>query len=216
MTNRPLSQPAPTPVADPSADAALVCVAQFVGAHGVQGLAKVRSFTDDPAALAEYGPLTDDTGRAYTLEIVGEAKGNLLCVVDGIDDRDAAQALNGVKLYIPRAALPALEDEDSFYHADLIGCSLVLPDGAIFGTVRAVHDFGAGDTLEVQQRGGGSVFVPFTKATIPVVDIAARRLTFHPPKGLLAKAKAPGDGNGDGFDGEAVDGDADDEGGEAA
>jgi 16S rRNA processing protein RimM len=107
----------------------------------------------------------------------------------GIEDRDRAEALRGLRLYVPYAALPA-PGEDEFYHADLIGLEAVLPDDTILGRVRAVHDFGAGDTLEIDRSVGQPVVVPFTRAVVPVVDIAGGRLVIDPPPGLLAPVEA--------------------------
>jgi 16S rRNA processing protein RimM len=163
-----------------------VCVGAIAGPHGVRGLVRVKSFTADPGDVAAYGPVEDEAGRRrFTLEIVGQAKGVLIARVSGIADRDAAEALRGVRLYVPRAVLPP-PGEEEYYHADLIGLEAVFPDGSPFGRVRAVHDFGAGDSLEVMRgEGGGTVLVPFTRAAVPVVDIAAGRLVIDPPEGLL-------------------------------
>jgi 16S rRNA processing protein RimM len=163
-----------------------VCVGAIAGPHGVRGLVRVKSFTAEPADVAAYGPVEDEAGRRrFTLEIVGHAKGVLIARVPGIADRDAAEALRGVRLYVPRAVLPP-PDEEEYYHADLIGLEAVFLDGSPFGRVRAVHDFGAGDSLEVTRAdGGGTVLVPFTRAAVPVVDVAAGRLVIDPPQGLL-------------------------------
>ena len=124
-----------------------VCVGVVAGAHGVRGLVRVKSFTDDPADIAAYGPLSDKPGRRrFTLEIVGSAKGVLLARIGGVGDRDAAEALRGLEFYVDREALPQT-DEDEFYHADLIGLPVFLENGEPYGTVRALHEFGAGDMI---------------------------------------------------------------------
>lgn len=162
-----------------------VCVGIITGAHGIQGLVRVKSFTADPAAVAAYGPLTDQTGRRrFALELVAEHKGQWLARLEGVADRTAAEALRGTRLYIDRALLPAPE-EDEFYHADLIGLAAELPDGRSIGTVHALYDFGAGDVIEVALPNGATVMVPFTREAVPEVDIAGGRLVVDPPPGLL-------------------------------
>lgn len=144
--------------------------------HGVRGLVKVRSFTDDPTDIVSYGPLSDEQGREIALSLRGPIKGGLLAAVAGVDDRNAAEALRGVKLYVPRDALPATEDEEEFYYADLIGLAVETADGARLGRVKAVHDFGAGDVLEIKLDEGGDEMLPFTRDMVPVVDVAGGRL----------------------------------------
>ncbi|GAB3127807.1 ribosome maturation factor RimM [Novispirillum itersonii] len=169
-----------------TAPADLVCVGVLVGAHGVRGVVKVKPFTTDPDALDAYGPLTDDTGtRVYALEVLGVQKGSVLCLIDGVDDRDKAEAVKGLRLYIRRDALPDLDDEDEFYHSDLIGLSAVFPDGTKVGVVTALFDFGAGDVLELRGETGGVAMVPFTKAAVPVIDVAGGKVVVEPIEGLL-------------------------------
>jgi 16S rRNA processing protein RimM len=157
----------------------------ITGAHGVRGEVRVKSFTAEPKAIAGYGPLEDEGGaRRFALAIRGAVKGVLIARLDAITDRNAAERLKGTRLYLPRAALPE-PGEDEFYHADLVGLAVVLKDGTEFGRVRAVLDFGAGDSLEVEKSAGGAVIVPFTAAVVPVVDVAAGRLVVDPPDGLL-------------------------------
>jgi 16S rRNA processing protein RimM len=129
--------------------------------------------------------LQDESGtRHFALEIMGAGKGVLLARIKGVDDRNAAERLKGVRLYVSRAVLPAPED-DEFYEADLIGLTAALEDGAVFGTVRAVNDFGAGASLDIETSSGKTAVVPLTKAAVPVIDIANRRLVVVPPEGLL-------------------------------
>ena len=157
----------------------------ITGAHGVRGLVRVKSFTAEPAHLAAYGALEDAEGeRRFALELAGAIKGVLLARLPGVADRDAAERLKGTRLYLPRAALPD-PGEEEYYHADLLGLAVVRSDGTVFGRVKAVHDFGAGDSLEIERAEGGIVLVPFTSATVPVVDITAGRLVLEPPEGLL-------------------------------
>jgi 16S rRNA processing protein RimM len=162
-----------------------VCVGAVAGAHGVRGAVRIKSFTAAPEDIARYGPLEDEKGeRRFTLRLVGAAKGVLIGHLSGIGDRDRAEALRGLRLYLPRAALPPT-GEDEYYHADLIGLAAVLGDGTPVGRVRAVHDFGAGDTLEITRPAGPPAMVPFTRAVVPSVDLATGQLVLDPPPGLL-------------------------------
>jgi len=166
-----------------------VCVGVITGAQGVRGAVRLKSFTAEPEDVASYGPLEDERGeRRFALRIVGSAKGVLVAAISGIDDRDRAEALRGLRLYLPRSALPPTEEEE-YYHADLIGLVAVRSDGTAIGTVRAVHDFGAGDTLEIERPEGQPVMVPFTRAVVPVVDLDAGRLVLDAPPGLLEPSK---------------------------
>ena len=153
-----------------------VLLGTIVAPHGVRGLVKVRSFTDDPSDIVSYGPLQDGQGHAVALSLRGPAKGGLLAAVAGVEDRDAAEALRGVELYVPREALPATDDEEEFYYADLVGLRVETADGAVLGRVKAVYDFGAGDVLEVVLEAGGNELLPFTRDMVPVVDVAGGRL----------------------------------------
>jgi 16S rRNA processing protein RimM len=169
-----------------------VCMGIIGAPHGVRGAVRIKSFTDDPKAIASYGALEDESGeRRFTLRIAGDAKGEgmVIATLSGVTDRDRAEALRGLRLYAPRVALPATA-EDEFYHADLVGLAARLEDGSPLGTVIAVHDFGAGDVIEIAREGHGSrggqpVLVPFTRAAVPVVDIAGGRVVIDPPDGLL-------------------------------
>lgn len=164
---------------------ARLCVGVITGPQGVRGAVRVKSFTTAPADVAAYGKVEDEAGRrSFELRIVGAAKGVVIAKIAGLDDRDAAELLKGTRLYVARSALPA-PDEDEYYHSDLIGLTMVLPDGTIFGTVRAIHDYGAGTSLEIAHHAGRIVMAPFTRAIVPVVDVAAGRLVIDPPEGLL-------------------------------
>jgi 16S rRNA processing protein RimM len=157
----------------------------------VRGAVRVKSFTADPAAVGQYGPLEDEAGeRQFRLRLLGTAKGVLIAQVAGVTDRDGAEALRGLRLYLRRTALPP-PGEDEYYHADLIGLAAVLADGTPLGRVRAVYDFGAGDTLDIARDAGQPVMVPFTRAVVPEVDLAAGRLVIDPPPGLLDAPKNP-------------------------
>lgn len=159
--------------------------------HGVGGAVRIKSFTAQPADIARYGPLADATGRRFAVELVGTGKGVLIARLSGVADRNGAEAVRGLRLYLPRAALPPPAAEE-FYHADLIGLAAVEGDGTAIGRVRAVYDFGAGDTLEIERPAAPPVLVPFTRAIVPIVDLAAGRLVVEPPPGLLDAAPAAG------------------------
>lgn len=162
-----------------------VCVGAVAGAHGVRGAVKIKSFTGTPEDIARYGALEDESGeRHFTLRLTGAGKGVLIGHLSGIVDRNHAEAARGLRLYLHRDALPPTED-DEYYHADLIGLEAVLSDGTAVGRVRAVHDFGAGDTLEITRHEAPPLVVPFTCAIVPSVDLAAGRLVIDPPPGLL-------------------------------
>jgi 16S rRNA processing protein RimM len=176
--------------ADPADAPKRVCLGVVTGPHGVQGAVRIKSFTQAPEDIARYGPLTDEAGdRRFELSLIGAAKGVVLARLSGIEDRDQAEALRGLRLHLPRAALPQTEAEE-YYHADLIGLEAVLGDGTRVGRVRAIHDFGAGDTLELARPGASPVMVPFTRAVVPTIEHAAGRLVLDPPPGLLDESKA--------------------------
>lgn len=163
----------------------LVCVGVIVGAHGVRGAVRVKSFTAEATAVTSYGPLTDEAGeRRFALTAIGQTRGAVLAVVEGVADRNAAEALRGVRLYADRAMFPEPE-ADEFYHADLIGLAAERGDGVRLGTVRAIANHGAGDMIEIALDAGGAAILPFTKAVVPVVDLAGGRLVVDPPQDLL-------------------------------
>ncbi|MCK0168061.1 ribosome maturation factor RimM [Jannaschia sp. S6380] len=164
-----------------------VCLGAIMGSYGVRGEARVKSFCADPSAIGDYGPLTDDQGRSYKLTVLRPIKGGYAVRLSGVPHKEAADALKGQRLWAPREALPALPD-DEFYHSDLIGLSAVDTGGADLGRVHAVHDHGAGDLLELRPRGGSPVLVPFTRAVVPTVDLAAGRVIVDPPAGLFDEA----------------------------
>lgn len=150
-----------------------ILVGEIGRPHGVRGLVKLRSFTADPAAISGYGPLTDEAGvQRIALTVLAEG----LARIEGVADRDAAARLTGTRLYVERDRLPPPE-EDEFYLADLIGLPAEAPGGEALGTVRAVEEHGAGAFLVLEPER----LVPFTRACVPVVDIAARRVVVALP-----------------------------------
>ncbi len=158
-----------------------ICVGVIVAAHGVRGLVKVRSFTARPEAIAGYGPLTDEQNlRRIALELLSQHDGLWLARIDGVSDRTAAEALRGLRLYAARSMLPETDD-DEYYHADLIGLVAETANGDVLGVVTAVHDFGGGPSLEIKADIGRATLVPFTRLTVPVVDLGGRRIVVDPP-----------------------------------
>jgi len=153
-----------------------VCIGVVVGAHGVRGMLRVRSFTEDPMDMAAYGPVSDERGnRIFELNIKGNSKDVLLIHTPDIKDRDAALALKGMLLYVPRAALPE-PAKDEFYHGDLIGLRVEALGGHCLGSVIGVHNFGAGDILEIGAEGGAATMIPFTLKAVPEVDLEGSRV----------------------------------------
>ena len=157
-------------------------------AHGVRGLVRVTSHTANPADLTSYGPLTDAKGRRFLLRWRGEGIAEVSELRDGgavkVTDRTVAEGLTNTRLFIDRAQLPPVEDDDEFYLSDLIGLPAFSPDGAKLGHVAIVHDYGAGTSLEIERLAGPSLIVPFTKACVPEVDIASGRVTIVSPEVL--------------------------------
>jgi 16S rRNA processing protein RimM len=164
-------------------------VAQIGAPHGVRGEVRVWTFTAEPLAVTRYGLLeTEDGKRTFEIAKARQVKDHLVARLHGVEDRDAAERLTNVKLFVPRDRLPAPED-DEFYHADLIGLAAVDKDGNQFATITAVHNFGAGDILEIQPPEGGSMLLPFNEAVVPKVDIKAGRLTVVLPEETEAPEK---------------------------
>ena len=178
-TDKP-GKPASAPPAEASNK---VRVARIGAAHGVRGEVKFWPFTEDPEAALDYGPLeTADGARQFEIESLRPQKDFFVARIKGIDDRNAAEALRNVELFVPRDRLPPIEDEDTWYYADLVGLAAVTPDGDALGTVLAIHNFGAGDVIEIALAGSSkTLMLPFIEAAVPDVDLAARRITVVPP-----------------------------------
>lgn len=158
-----------------------IVVGQIAGAFGVRGEVRVKSFCAEPADIALYTPLRADGGRRFpVLVVTGRAPGALIARIEGIATKEEADALKGQRLWADRLRLPAPGDEE-YYHADLIGLEARDPGGTLIGRIKAVPDFGAGDLLEITQAGGETLLVPFTRAFVPVVDIAAGRVVVDMP-----------------------------------
>lgn len=162
-----------------------ICVGAIAGAFGVHGEVRLKSFCSSPEDIALYAPLyTEDGARSFTVRLTRPVTGGLGARLSGISSKEEADALKGVTLWADRDRLPSLPD-DEFYHADLIGLSVVDTGGAPLGTVRAVHNHGAGDILEIFAPGRRqALLLPFTRAAVPTVDLAAGRIVADPPEDL--------------------------------
>jgi 16S rRNA processing protein RimM len=160
--------------------AAPICVARIGAAHGVRGAVKLWTFTEDPLAVKHYGPLMTKDARQFEVTHVREAKGHLVATLKGIATREEAERLNGVELYVAREKLPATS-EDEYYHADLIGLAAVNAAGEPLGRVIAIHNFGAGDIIEIAPPNGATVLLPFSNAVVPTVDLEGGRVVIELP-----------------------------------
>ena len=163
---------------------------EFGRAHGLRGEVRVKSFTAEPAAIASYGPLTDEDGRMFLFTAVRPAGGSpdlLIACIDGVATREAAEALNRTRLYATRDQLPPPGEEDEFLAADLVGLEARNLEGEALGKIVAVPNYGGGDLLEIAPAAGGpTALLPFTKAFVPAVDLAARRVVIDAPPDLFA------------------------------
>lgn len=154
----------------------LICVAAISGAFGVKGEVKVKSFTQEPEGCLSYGPLLSEDGAVVlTPESARPVKGGFAVYAEEVNTREEAEALKSTKLYVARESMPE-PDEDEFYYTDLVGLQVKTTDGKLAGNIVAVHDYGAGDMLEIKPKEGASYFHPFTKVATPKVDIKAGRV----------------------------------------
>ncbi len=162
-----------------------ICVGVFVGAHGVRGLVKLRSMTEDPHGIFSYKPLTDESGApASAIKLKNVAGDCFVVSVEGIDNREAAQALRGVKLFALRSALPKTK-KGEYYQADLIGLAARDAQGRDYGKVMAVHDYGAGVFFEIGRSRKDSFMLPFNDACVPDVDLKTGTVLIAPPEGWV-------------------------------
>ena len=158
-----------------------VCIARIGAAHGVRGAVNLWTFTEDPFAVLDYGPLsTKDGAHRFEVSNARAAKDHLVATLQGVTTRNEAEKLNGIELYVPREKLPPAEDGE-YYHVDLIDLAAVAPDGAPIGRVVAIHNFGAGDVIEIAPPKGATLLLPFTDAVVPTVDIAGGRVVIEMP-----------------------------------
>lgn len=159
-----------------------ILLAAVMGAQGLQGAVKVKLFTEAPEALSSYGPLHDARGRKFEITAFRPGKpGEAVISFAGVTERSAAEALKGTELFVARAALPATAEEE-FYHADLIGLEAQDSEGRALGKVAAIHNYGAGDVVEITRPDGDSVLLAFTRETVPTIDIAGGRIVVAVPE----------------------------------
>ncbi len=169
----------------PNGSPDLVLVGVIVGAHGLNGDLWIKSFTGNPADVGGYGTVSDADGRrTFDLRVLDVGKGKVLVRIDGVTDRNGVDALKGTELFVPRSVFPE-PDADEFYLADLVGLAAETVSGDLLGVVCGVHDYGAGNLLEIARPEATSVMVPFTKAHVPTVDIAGGKVVVDPPTGWV-------------------------------
>jgi len=170
-------------------DDSLICVGAIMGAFGVQGEVRLKSFCAHPADIENYSPLSTESGDSYEISLTGTVKGGFGARLSGVADKEAADALRGTRLYARRQDLPSLPD-DEYYHADLIGLTVLDTGGIELGKVTSVQDFGAGDILEIYGKGmKEAALLPFTLANVPTVDLAAKKIIVDPPEGFFPTDK---------------------------
>jgi 16S rRNA processing protein RimM len=164
----------------------LVCMAEIVGAHGIKGMVKLKVFTNNPEGLSHHASFYGAERKGSFVLHNLAAHGNIwIAGVEGVKDRTAAEKLHGTKLYLDREILPEIKEDNTYYHADLIGLAARYPDGKEMGSIVAVVNFGASDLLEVKPPAGASFYIPFTKASVPDVNLKEKTVTIDPPPGLL-------------------------------
>jgi 16S rRNA processing protein RimM len=164
-----------------------VLLAAVIGAQGLKGEVKVKAFTETPGALARYRILHTEDGRRFTVTAARATKPDeAILALAEVTDRSAAESLKGTELFVARNALPATAEEE-FYHADLVGLRAEDEAGRVIGTVHAVHNYGAGDVIEIEQPGGDSLLLAFTLETVPRVEIAAGRIVVAVPRDIDAE-----------------------------
>lgn len=178
--------PSPAEVSEP----AWVALAVFTQPHGVSGRMKVKSFTDPLHDFATHKDLTDAKGKPLKLRITGSTEGGAIVEIEGITRREQAELLRGQKIGIPRAAMPKLEKPNMYYTDDLVGMAVVEADGSVFGLVKSVVNYGAGDILAIDRPERAGELYAFNHATFPKIDVAARRITIHPPEILDGRDEA--------------------------
>lgn len=161
-----------------------VALGVITSPHGIRGAVKIKPFTGSPDGLTAYGPLQDKHGRSYHLTILSEAKGLVVCSIKGVTDRNDVEKLKGTELGVPRDKLPETGDDEYYIH-DLIGLDIYLADGSLYGKLETIANYGAGDIADIRLADGKTEMVPFSDAVFPVIDIAARRMEYHPPERLI-------------------------------
>ena len=162
-----------------------LCLGVIIGPHGIKGAVRVKSFTEKPESIAEYGTLHDKYGNSFDLQLEGQSKGALIVSIKGMTTRTQAEVLKGTELFIKRKVLPQTDDEE-YYHADLLGLNVYNRDGKKMGVVKAIHNFGAGDIVEVMiAETENTVLIPFNNNTVPEIDFVKQEMIVEIPLGLL-------------------------------
>ena len=155
----------------------------------MRGEVRIKAFTENPRAIGRYGPVEDETGaRKFKVTVRGETKGLVIARLDGVADRDQAEALKGLRLYVPRDKLPKPK-RGEWYIADLIGLAAEDTGGTPLGRVKSVQNFGAGDVIEIERQDGTTEFLPFTKQVVPEVDVAGGKIVIDPPAETEVRAE---------------------------
>lgn len=177
-----------------------ILIARIGAPHGVRGEVRVKPYGDDPLSFTDYGPLeTLDGKRRFEVISARVQKSVVVTRFKGVDDRNGAEALNGLDLYVSRDALPELEDDDEFYHTDLLGLSAVSPSGDRLGEIVALPDFGAGTLVEIRPDAGPTFYVAFTRECVPEIDLEGGRVVVVLPE----ETESPREGEADAGDDQA-------------
>jgi len=165
----------------------MICLGVIIGAHGVRGAVRIKSFAMNARDIAAYGPLQSEDGAArFELTVRGMSRGAVLAEIAGVDRRKAAEELHGTRLYIARDSLPETDDNE-FYHADLINLSARTADGAVYGVVVGIYNYGAGDVIEIERENDELVMFPFTRGNVPEIDLQTGVLVIDPPAEIEAR-----------------------------
>lgn len=166
-----------------------LCVGVVTGAHGVLGMVRIKSFTEQPERIASLGELFEEGGqRRFRIEKTRLSGNVVLAQLAGVKTRNQAEALKGVRFMAPREALPKLDDPDDFYVSDLIGMRAETEEGELLGYVKGVADFGAGDVIEIAGE-SGSLLISFTRENVPLVAVAEGRIVVCPPRWIEGEEK---------------------------
>ncbi|EDZ45592.1 16S rRNA processing protein RimM [Rhodobacterales bacterium Y4I] len=164
----------------------LICVGAIAGSFGVRGEVRLKSFCAVPEEIEDYSPLSNEDGsKTYSLTITRPIKNGFAALLEGVETKEDADAIKGLRLFARRDQLPLLPD-DEFYHADLIGLEVYDTGGTLLGTVKSVQNHGASDLLEIHGPGlKATVLLPFTLEAVPTVDLTQGRIIADPPDGLF-------------------------------
>uniref|UniRef100_UPI003BAB5C25 ribosome maturation factor RimM n=1 Tax=Stappia sp. TaxID=1870903 RepID=UPI003BAB5C25 len=181
-----------------------ILIARIGAPHGVRGEVRVKPYGDDPLSFTDYGPLeTLDGKRRFEVISARVQKSVVVTRFKGVDDRNAAEALNGLDLYVERDALPELDDEDEFYHTDLLGLEAAAPSGERLGEIVALPDFGAGTLVEIRPGAGPTFYVAFTRECVPKIDLENGRVVVILPEETESPKEGEAEADGDQAEGGA-------------